>query len=141
MQYFVGPKLIPFLLHPEKALRGIQLTAKAIQKGGITTIGDMAMPLLNFDLEYGLIQQALGHPDTPFRSFLIPMASYFARNESQLDSAFTVIDSLAKYNTSKVQFLKQIKLMADGAFYSQLCLLYTSPSPRDATLSRMPSSA
>ena len=120
MQYFVGPKLIPFLLHPEKALRGIQLTAKAIQKGGITTIGDMAMPLLNFDLEYGLIQQALGHPDTPFRSFLIPMASYFARNESQLDSAFTVIDSLAKYNTSKVQFLKQIKLMADGAFYSQL---------------------
>ena len=24
---------------------------------------------------------------------------------------------------------------------SQLCLLYTSPSPRDATLSRMPSSA
>ena len=29
-----------------------------------------------------------------------------------------------------------------GAFYmSNTCLLYTSPSPRDATLSRMPSSA
>ena len=27
------------------------------------------------------------------------------------------------------------------AFYSSGCLLYTSPSPRDATLSRMPSSA
>ena len=27
------------------------------------------------------------------------------------------------------------------AFYSRICLLYTSPSPRDATLSRMPSSA
>ena len=25
--------------------------------------------------------------------------------------------------------------------YEQVCLLYTSPSPRDATLSRMPSSA
>ena len=25
--------------------------------------------------------------------------------------------------------------------YSRVCLLYTSPSPRDATLSRMPSSA
>ena len=25
--------------------------------------------------------------------------------------------------------------------YIQACLLYTSPSPRDATLSRMPSSA
>ena len=26
-------------------------------------------------------------------------------------------------------------------FFYQICLLYTSPSPRDATLSRMPSSA
>ena len=43
------------------------------------------------------------------------------------------------------------KLMADrdklekrGRFFGSLssaCLLYTSPSPRDATLSRMPSSA
>ena len=29
----------------------------------------------------------------------------------------------------------------DGAVIDQVCLLYTSPSPRDATLSRMPSSA
>ena len=30
---------------------------------------------------------------------------------------------------------------ADAAAMSMTCLLYTSPSPRDATLSRMPSSA
>lgn len=120
MQYLVAPKLMPYILNPQKALRGIQLTAKAIQRGGITTIGDMAMPLLNFDLEYGLIQQVLGDEETPFRSFLIPMASYFAKNETQLDSAFAVIDGLSQYNTSKIQFVKQIKLMADGAFYSQL---------------------
>ena len=30
---------------------------------------------------------------------------------------------------------------ATGALESYNCLLYTSPSPRDATLSRMPSSA
>ena len=30
---------------------------------------------------------------------------------------------------------------ADGMFDMEACLLYTSPSPRDATLSRMPSSA
>ena len=29
----------------------------------------------------------------------------------------------------------------DGAMMPKNCLLYTSPSPRDATLSRMPSSA
>ena len=33
---------------------------------------------------------------------------------------------------------KEIKVSNDGFF---VCLLYTSPSPRDATLSRMPSSA
>ena len=33
-----------------------------------------------------------------------------------------------------------IELM-DGAPHDFICLLYTSPSPRDATLSRMPSSA
>ena len=29
----------------------------------------------------------------------------------------------------------------DGSGLHHICLLYTSPSPRDATLSRMPSSA
>ena len=34
---------------------------------------------------------------------------------------------------------KTAESLNDGIIY--LCLLYTSPSPRDATLSRMPSSA
>ena len=51
--------------------------------------------------------------------------------------------------THGIGFLPQcdvIVVMADGQItevgtYTELCLLYTSPSPRDATLSRMPSSA
>ena len=31
--------------------------------------------------------------------------------------------------------------MGDPCMHPKICLLYTSPSPRDATLSRMPSSA
>ena len=34
-----------------------------------------------------------------------------------------------------------IKRQRSGLFKTSPCLLYTSPSPRDATLSRMPSSA
>ena len=34
-----------------------------------------------------------------------------------------------------------IKFAGDGGGGAGVCLLYTSPSPRDATLSRMPSSA
>ena len=33
------------------------------------------------------------------------------------------------------------KFIVRGGEHETLCLLYTSPSPRDATLSRMPSSA
>ena len=40
---------------------------------------------------------------------------------------------------SAVQQDKLVQFTFDGKSY--ICLLYTSPSPRDATLSRMPSSA
>ena len=33
------------------------------------------------------------------------------------------------------------KSLSPGQAFIKICLLYTSPSPRDATLSRMPSSA
>ena len=38
------------------------------------------------------------------------------------------------------RFTKRVYFRANG-MKSYSCLLYTSPSPRDATLSRMPSSA
>ena len=34
-----------------------------------------------------------------------------------------------------------LSYVVDGLGWANACLLYTSPSPRDATLSRMPSSA
>ena len=46
---------------------------------------------------------------------------------------------------SKIKTLDELEqfIQTKSAWVSQvtLCLLYTSPSPRDATLSRMPSSA
>ena len=42
-------------------------------------------------------------------------------------------------SVSAILFAQLLHLFSFGACY--LCLLYTSPSPRDATLSRMPSSA
>ena len=36
---------------------------------------------------------------------------------------------------------KKIHIDIDPSSINKVCLLYTSPSPRDATLSRMPSSA
>ena len=42
-----------------------------------------------------------------------------------------------RWSSSKAPFLNYSPLVDN----LQICLLYTSPSPRDATLSRMPSSA
>ena len=41
----------------------------------------------------------------------------------------------------KRKMKEQLETQIDEAIVSDTCLLYTSPSPRDATLSRMPSSA
>ena len=44
-----------------------------------------------------------------------------------------------KYGEEGDQLL--FKVLNNGDFLSKVCLLYTSPSPRDATLCRMPSSS
>ena len=55
-----------------------------------------------------------------------------------------------EFKQSKIYFLENVTLADENletpqiganAYMDMACLLYTSPSPRDATLSRMPSSA
>ena len=50
-----------------------------------------------------------------------------------------VVDEINKKIQEKVKFPEGYYLSLDGQYKS--CLLYTSPSPRDRTRSRMPSSA
>ena len=53
------------------------------------------------------------------------------------------ISAFTEYYTGlgKAPILKIVQQSSTGAGTNIICLLYTSPSPRDATLSRMPSSA
>ena len=51
---------------------------------------------------------------------------------------------MERHHFGKGKFTKvtfQHNAPADISWHEKICLLYTSPSPRDATLSRMPSSA
>ena len=53
-----------------------------------------------------------------------------------------VQNRLAQYSLDSPTSEGEVTMQSDGSFeYIVSCLLYTSPSPRDATLSRMPSSA
>ena len=64
--------------------------------------------------------------------------------EQVLDEAEEKMEPvMRKYKFSKNIYRKAAEKMikTGGGVLSHPCLLYTSPSPRDATLSRMPSSA
>ena len=61
-----------------------------------------------------------------------------AVTKTGIDDAIIMGDFNAGCNY--VSSYKDIKLATDSRFY-WTCLLYTSPSPRDGLLSRMPSSA
>ena len=48
---------------------------------------------------------------------------------------------VAELNTGSASLAEVFSRAADDPVLSKICLLYTSPSPRDLSTSRMPSSA
>ena len=54
--------------------------------------------------------------------------------------ASQIADSIRDYGKN-MEFLSVTTVFGGVSIQRHICLLYTSPSPRDATLSRMPSSA
>ena len=65
------------------------------------------------------------------------MNSFRARGDDERE-----MTSLELLNNRNGELFDTIdKNTNDAALHLRICLLYTSPSPRDATLSRMPSSA
>ena len=52
-----------------------------------------------------------------------------------------IISEQKEYAKVNKDYKSLQEIVAVSKEYKEVCLLYTSPSPRDATLSRMPSSA
>ena len=61
--------------------------------------------------------------------------------QADCDPANGIIIDGHHYTLRQFHFHARSEHLVDGRDYPMDCLLYTSPSPRDATLSRMPSSA
>ena len=59
----------------------------------------------------------------------------------QLEEILSYIDQLQEIDTENVPPTTRAVEVVNAMREDLVCLLYTSPSPRDATLSRMPSSA
>ena len=65
---------------------------------------------------------------------------FFRNNKIEKKIALKSNEMIYSKIKSKVLFLKKFNIK-DKAVFCSVCLLYTSPSPRDNTTSRMPSSA
>jgi len=83
----------------------------------------------------------------PYLSHPLEVAGILARmkmDEVSIASGLlhdTVEDTLAEPKDIEYLFGSEVATIVDGVTKISNCLLYTSPSPRDGLLSRMPSSA
>ena len=114
-------RLAPLLLSPTRFARGLALTRESIHRGGITTIADMAFGLFDPDAELAAYRAMLGGEEVPFRTLLVPDGRRpLARGP---EAATAQLSAWAAEDGGKVEFLPQVKLFADGAFFSQLMQL------------------
>ena len=85
--------------------------------------------------------------DSYISNFAKGMNAYVAANPSAVKDKYQVVLPIENSDIFKhYLFVMYTRFIGGGEFgkikrWDQVCLLYTSPSPRDATLSRMPSSA
>ena len=113
----------------------------------------------------GAFSDTTGHPSCVsfFEQRLVfagttdePQTLYFSKSgdyenfTSGTDAADAMVYTIASNQVNAIRYLKSQRTLIIGttggeytvdADGTDACLLYTSPSPRDATLSRMPSSA
>ena len=80
---------------------------------------------------------------TKFRSHVVvSIGSKYTLKTHPLELGVEVRDELLKFHSKYYSSnLMTLAVVGKGLCVCVCCLLYTSPSPRDATLSRMPSSA
>lgn len=117
--FAIFPKLAPVVLNPARMKRGMHMALVHAQMNGITTIADQGVPLMNLEMEMGLLQQTIFEKQSPVSMHVIGNGKTLALNG--LDSALAILDDFQNRSNAQIQYLpKQVKLLADGAFYSQL---------------------
>ena len=84
------------------------------------------------------MSNSLPENNTNTNSSVIELSEIDFINLDKIATEVNSIESLIKYHDINLVNLE--KFLIEYEFINA-CLLYTSPSPRDATLSRMPSSA
>jgi predicted amidohydrolase YtcJ len=116
---FAFAHLGPKILAPNWFRGGLESVREAVHRGGVTTIADMAAGMFGLNMEWPHLKAVLDSEQTPFRTLMIPSAASFGGAPGDEQSMHT-ISGLPERNSEKLKFVKQVKLLADGAFFSQL---------------------
>lgn len=113
----------PFLSNPQRFMAGLERVKEAIHHGGHTTIGELAYPLLDDSVEWGILSMALDTDETPFRMEVIPRCAL--RGDLGADPAEDLerIDAFADRSTAKLRFGDGVKMFSDGGFFAELMQL------------------
>lgn len=115
--------LNPHILSPERFGGGLGRVKEVIRAGGHTTVGDMAVGLFDFDMEWTAFNEHLDTAETPFRIELVPHGGVMLRNHGKA-GVLDYFASLPDRNTHRLRFSDHVKLFADGAMFSQLAQMH-----------------
>ena len=105
------------------------------------------LPLDLFGIELSKVTEIIANAPIRVGAFISTLVE-ISRSYSLLDAHFFT-GAMRAYQEMRYNYFEEIETAVDDFFKKEKlsldggvsCLLYTSPSPRDATLSRMPSSA
>jgi len=116
-------KLNQIIMSPEWIARGLQRLKELVHFGGHTTVGDLAVGIFDFDLEWQAAQNILDTAETSFRVLCVPHATRVGHAQEGIQKGLEFVQRLPERNTEKFRFTNKIKLFTDGAFFSQLAMM------------------
>lgn len=134
-------KLAPYLLRPEWYDRGLEMTAKLMHQGGITTAGDMLFGAIGADYEIAALDRVLQKGNAPMRVVNVFDSRAFSNRAAGVETGppdrpvdfaagLKAIEQVMERAGPKIWFPKAVKLFADGAMFSQLMMM-NSPGYTD----------
>lgn len=116
-------KLNSIIMSPEWIGEGLSRVKQVAHFGGHTTVGDMAVGIFDFDMEWQAALKFIDNEDCPYRVTCVAHGAVLNRKEGSIEASVERALTLDELNTDKLQFSKKIKLFTDGAFFSQLAMM------------------
>jgi len=113
-------RMNPYLFEPTRYKNGLELVKKAIHHGGHTTIGELAYPLMNDQVEWYLLNETMERDDVPFRMQIVPRGALRGSWEGTAEEEVARVNDYRSRSQHRLQFGNGVKLFTDGGFFAEL---------------------